>query len=194
MRSDAVKKGIQQAPHRSLFHALGLTEEEMKKPLIGIVNSYNEIVPGHMNLDKITEAVKLGVSMAGGVPREFPAIAVCDGIAMGHIGMKYSLVTRDLIADSTECMAMAHQFDALVMIPNCDKNVPGLLMAAARLNIPTIFVSGGPMMAGHLHGRKRSLSSMFEAVGGYTAGKMSAEEVVEYEEKVCPTCGSCSGM
>ena len=194
MRSDAVKKGIQQAPHRSLFHALGLTEEEMKKPLIGIVNSYNEIVPGHMNLDKITEAVKLGVSMAGGVPREFPAIAVCDGIAMGHIGMKYSLVTRDLIADSTECMAMAHQFDALVMIPNCDKNVPGLLMAAARLNIPTIFVSGGPMMAGHLHGRKRCLSSMFEAVGGYTAGKMSAEEVVEYEEKVCPTCGSCSGM
>ena len=194
MRSDAVKKGIQQAPHRSLFHALGLTEEEMKKPLIGIVNSYNEIVPGHMNLDKITEAVKLGVSMAGGVPREFPAIAVCDGIAMGHIGMKYSLVTRDLIADSTECMAMAHQFDALVMIPNCDKNVPGLLMAAARLNIPTIFVSGGPMMAGHLHGRKRSLSSMFEAVGGYTAGKMSAEEVVEYEEKVGPTCGSCSGM
>ena len=194
MRSDAVKKGIQQAPHRSLFHALGLTEEEMKKPLIGIVNSYNEIVPGHMNLDKITEAVKLGVSMAGGVPREFPAIAVCDGIAMGHIGMKYSLVTRDLIADSTECMAMAHQFDALVMIPNCDKNVPGLLMAAARLNIPTIFVSGGPMMAGHLHGRKRSLSSMFEAVGGYTAGKMSAEEVVEYEEKVCPTRGSCSGM
>ena len=194
MRSDAVKKGIQQAPHRSVFHALGLTEEEMKKPLIGIVNSYNEIVPGHMNLDKITEAVKLGVSMAGGVPREFPAIAVCDGIAMGHIGMKYSLVTRDLIADSTECMAMAHQFDALVMIPNCDKNVPGLLMAAARLNIPTIFVSGGPMMAGHLHGRKRSLSSMFEAVGGYTAGKMSAEEVVEYEEKVCPTCGSCSGM
>ncbi len=194
MRSDAVKTGIQQAPHRSLFHALGLTEEEMKRPLIGIVNSYNEVVPGHMNLDKITEAVKLGVAMAGGVPREFPAIAVCDGIAMGHVGMKYSLVTRDLIADSTECMAMAHQFDALVMIPNCDKNVPGLLMAAARLNIPTIFVSGGPMLAGHLKGRKRSLSSMFEAVGEHTAGKMSAEEVVEYEEKVCPTCGSCSGM
>lgn len=194
MRSDAVKKGIQQAPHRSLFHALGMTEEEMKRPLIGIVNSYNEVVPGHMNLDKITEAVKLGVAMAGGVPREFPAIAVCDGIAMGHVGMKYSLVTRDLIADSTECMAMAHQFDALVMIPNCDKNVPGLLMAAARLNIPTIFVSGGPMMAGHLKGRKRSLSSMFEAVGEYTAGKMTAEEVAEYEEKVCPTCGSCSGM
>ncbi|MCI8318895.1 MAG: dihydroxy-acid dehydratase [Lachnospiraceae bacterium] len=194
MRSDAVKTGIQQAPHRSLFHALGLTEEEMKRPLVGIVNSYNEVVPGHMNLDKITEAVKMGVAMAGGVPREFPAIAVCDGIAMGHVGMKYSLVTRDLIADSTECMAMAHQFDALVMIPNCDKNVPGLLMAAARLNIPTIFVSGGPMMAGHLKGRKRSLSSMFEAVGEYTAGKMTAEEVTEYEEKVCPTCGSCSGM
>ncbi len=194
MRSDTVKKGIQQAPHRSLFNALGLTEAEMKKPLIGIVNSYNEIVPGHMNLDKITEAVKLGVAMAGGVPREFPAIAVCDGIAMGHVGMKYSLVTRDLIADSTECMAMAHQFDALVMIPNCDKNVPGLLMAAARLNIPTIFVSGGPMLAGHLKGRKRSLSSMFEAVGEHTAGKMSAEEVVEYENNVCPTCGSCSGM
>ncbi len=194
MRSDAVKTGIQQAPHRSLFHALGMTEEEMKRPLIGIVNSYNEVVPGHMNLDKITEAVKLGVAMAGGVPREFPAIAVCDGIAMGHVGMKYSLVTRDLIADSTECMAMAHQFDALVMIPNCDKNVPGLLMAAARLNIPTIFVSGGPMLAGHLKGRKRSLSSMFEAVGEHTTGKMSAEEVREYEEKVCPTCGSCSGM
>lgn len=194
MKSDAVKKGIQQAPHRSLFHALGLTEEEMKRPLVGIVNSYNEVVPGHMNLDKITEAVKLGVAMAGGVPREFPAIAVCDGIAMGHVGMKYSLVTRDLIADSTECMAIAHQFDALVMIPNCDKNVPGLLMAAARLNIPTIFVSGGPMLAGHLKGRKRSLSSMFEAVGEHTAGKMTAEEVAEYEEKVCPTCGSCSGM
>ncbi len=194
MKSDAVKKGIQQAPHRSLFHALGLTEEEMKRPLIGIVNSYNEVVPGHMNLDKITEAVKLGVAMAGGVPREFPAIAVCDGIAMGHVGMKYSLVTRDLIADSTECMAIAHQFDALVMIPNCDKNVPGLLMAAARLNIPTIFVSGGPMMAGHVKGRKRSLSSMFEAVGEYTAGKLTAEEVTEYEENVCPTCGSCSGM
>jgi dihydroxy-acid dehydratase len=194
MKSDAVKKGIQQAPHRSLFNALGLTEEEMKRPLIGIVNSYNEIVPGHMNLDKITQAVKMGVAMAGGVPREFPAIAVCDGIAMGHVGMKYSLVTRDLIADSTECMALAHQFDALVMIPNCDKNVPGLLMAAARLNIPTIFVSGGPMLAGHLKGRKRSLSSMFEAVGEHTAGKMTAEEVMEYEEKVCPTCGSCSGM
>ena len=194
MKSDAVKKGIQQAPHRSLFNALGLTEEEMKRPLIGIVNSYNEIVPGHMNLDKITEAVKMGVAMAGGVPRVFPAIAVCDGIAMGHVGMKYSLVTRDLIADSTECMAIAHQFDALVMIPNCDKNVPGLLMAAARLNIPTIFVSGGPMLAGHVHGRKRSLSSMFEAVGEHAAGKMSDEEVVEYENKVCPTCGSCSGM
>lgn len=194
MKSDAVKKGIQQAPHRSLFNALGLTKEEMNKPLIGIVNSYNEIVPGHMNLDKITEAVKLGVAMAGGVPREFPAIAVCDGIAMGHEGMKYSLVTRDLIADSTECMARAHQFDALVMIPNCDKNVPGLLMAAARLNIPTIFVSGGPMMAGHLKGKKRSLSSMFEAVGEHAAGKMTMEEVEEYENKVCPTCGSCSGM
>ncbi|MDY3249755.1 MAG: dihydroxy-acid dehydratase [Candidatus Choladocola sp.] len=194
MKSDAVKKGIQQAPHRSLFHALGLTEEEMKRPLIGIVSSYNEIVPGHMNLDKITEAVKLGVAMAGGVPRVFPAIAVCDGIAMGHVGMKYSLVTRDLIADSTECMAIAHQFDALVMIPNCDKNVPGLLMAAARLNIPTIFVSGGPMMAGHVKGRKRSLSSMFEAVGEHTAGKITDEELNEYEEKVCPTCGSCSGM
>lgn len=194
MKSDAVKKGIQQAPHRSLFNALGLTEEEMKRPLVGIVNSYNEIVPGHMNLDKITEAVKLGVAMAGGVPREFPAIAVCDGIAMGHVGMKYSLVTRDLIADSTECMALAHQFDALVMIPNCDKNVPGLLMAAARLNIPTIFVSGGPMLAGHVKGRKRSLSSMFEAVGEHAAGKLTDEEVTEYENKVCPTCGSCSGM
>ena len=194
MRSDAVKKGMQQAPHRSLFHALGLTEEEMKKPLIGIVNSYNEIVPGHMNLDKITEAVKLGVALAGGVPREFPAIAVCDGIAMGHVGMKYSLVTRDLIADSTECMAMAHQFDALVCIPNCDKNVPGLLMAAARLNIPTIFVSGGPMMAGHVKNQKRSLSSMFEAVGSYAAGTMTEEDVNEFECKVCPTCGSCSGM
>ncbi len=194
MRSDAVKKGIQQAPHRSLFNALGMTKEEMDKPLIGIVNSYNEIVPGHMNLDKITEAVKMGVALAGGVPREFPAIAVCDGIAMGHEGMKYSLVTRDLIADSTECMARAHQFDALVMIPNCDKNVPGLLMAAARLNIPTIFVSGGPMLAGHLKGKKRSLSSMFEAVGEHAAGKMTDEEVEEYENKVCPTCGSCSGM
>ena len=194
MKSDAVKKGIQQAPHRSLFNALGFTKEEMDKPLIGIVNSYNEIVPGHMNLDKITEAVKMGVALAGGVPREFPAIAVCDGIAMGHEGMKYSLVTRDLIADSTECMARAHQFDALVMIPNCDKNVPGLLMAAARLNIPTIFVSGGPMLAGHLKGKKRSLSSMFEAVGEHAAGKMTDEEVEEYENKVCPTCGSCSGM
>ncbi|MCD8396773.1 MAG: dihydroxy-acid dehydratase [Lachnospiraceae bacterium] len=194
MRSDAVKKGVQQAPHRSLFHALGLSEEEMKRPLVGIVSSYNEVVPGHMNLDKITEAVKLGVSLAGGVPREFPAIAVCDGIAMGHIGMKYSLVTRDLIADSTECMAMAHQFDALVMIPNCDKNVPGLLMAAARLNIPTIFVSGGPMMAGHHRGRKRSLSSMFEAVGEHAAGKMTDEELTEFEHNACPTCGSCSGM
>ncbi|MCD8336078.1 MAG: dihydroxy-acid dehydratase [Lachnospiraceae bacterium] len=194
MRSDAVKKGVQQAPHRSLFHALGLSEEEMKRPLVGIVSSYNEVVPGHMNLDKITEAVKLGVSLAGGVPREFPAIAVCDGIAMGHIGMKYSLVTRDLIADSTECMAMAHQFDALVMIPNCDKNVPGLLMAAARLNIPTIFVSGGPMMAGHHRGHKRSLSSMFEAVGEHAAGKMTDEELTEFEHNACPTCGSCSGM
>ncbi len=194
MKSDAVKKGIQQAPHRSLFNALGLTKEEMEKPLIGIVNAYNEIVPGHMNLDKITEAVKLGVAMAGGVPREFPAIAVCDGIAMGHEGMKYSLVTRDLVADSTEAMAKAHQFDALVMIPNCDKNVPGMLMAAARINVPTIFVSGGPMLAGHLKGRKRSLSSMFEAVGEHAAGKMSDEEVREYEEKVCPSCGSCSGM
>ncbi len=194
MKSDAVKKGIQQAPHRSLFNALGLTAEEMKRPLVGIVNSYNEIVPGHMNLDKITQAVKLGVAMAGGVPREFPAIAVCDGIAMGHQGMKYSLVTRDLIADSTEAMAMAHQFDALVMIPNCDKNVPGLLMAAARLNIPTIFVSGGPMMAGHVGGRKRSLSSMFEAVGEHAAGKLSDDQVTEFENKVCPTCGSCSGM
>ena len=194
MKSDAVKKGLQQAPHRSLFNALGLTAEEMRRPLIGIVNSYNEIVPGHMNLDKITEAVKLGVAMAGGVPRVFPAIAVCDGIAMGHEGMKYSLVTRDLIADSTECMAKAHQFDALVMIPNCDKNVPGLLMAAARLNIPTIFVSGGPMMAGHVGGRKRSLSSMFEAVGEYAAGKINDEQMTDFENNVCPTCGSCSGM
>ena len=194
MRSDAVKKGMQQAPHRSLFNALGLTQEEMDKPLIGIVNSYNEIVPGHMNLDKITEAVKMGVALAGGVPREFPAIAVCDGIAMGHVGMKYSLVTRDLIADSTECMAMAHQFDALVCIPNCDKNVPGLLMAAARLNIPTIFVSGGPMLAGHVKGQKRSLSSMFEAVGSYAAGTMTEEDVYEFECNTCPTSGSCSGM
>ena len=194
MRSDNVTKGMQQAPHRSLFNALGYTKEELDRPLVGIVSSYNEIVPGHMNLDKIVEAVKMGVAMAGGTPIVFPAIAVCDGIAMGHTGMKYSLVTRDLIADSTECMAMAHQFDALVMVPNCDKNVPGLLMAAARLNIPTVFVSGGPMLAGHIHGKKRSLSSMFEAVGSYAAGTMTEEEVREYEEKVCPTCGSCSGM
>ena len=194
MKSDAVRKGMQQAPHRSLFNALGMTEEEMKRPLVGIVSSYNEIVPGHMNLDKITEAVRIGVAEAGGTPVVFPAIAVCDGIAMGHIGMKYSLVTRDLIADSTECMAIAHQFDALVMIPNCDKNVPGLLMAAARVNVPTVFVSGGPMLAGHVHGRKRSLSSMFEAVGSYAAGKMTEEDVREYETHVCPTCGSCSGM
>lgn len=194
MRSDSVKTGTQQAPHRSLFNALGYTEEERKRPMIGIVSSYNEIVPGHMNLDKIVEAVKIGVAMAGGMPVVFPAIAVCDGIAMGHIGMKYSLVTRDLIADSTECMAMAHGFDGLVMVPNCDKNVPGLLMAAARINIPTIFVSGGPMLAGHVHGQKRSLSSMFEAVGSVAAGSMSMEELCEFEEKVCPTCGSCSGM
>ena len=194
MRSDNVKKGMQQAPHRSLFNALGYTKEEMERPLVGIVSSYNEIVPGHMNLDKITQAVKMGVAMAGGTPVVFPAIAVCDGIAMGHTGMKYSLVTRELIADSTECMAKAHQFDALVMIPNCDKNVPGLLMAAARINVPTVFVSGGPMLAGHVDGRKRSLSSMFEAVGAYEAGKMTAEKVEEYVNKVCPTCGSCSGM
>ena len=194
MRSDHVKKGMQQAPHRSLFNALGFTKEEMDKPMIGIVSSYNEIVPGHMNLDKIVEAVKLGVAMAGGVPVVFPAIAVCDGIAMGHVGMKYSLVTRDLIADSTECMAMAHQFDGLVMVPNCDKNVPGLLMAAARINIPTVFVSGGPMLAGHVKGQRTSLSSMFEAVGAYAAGKMTEEDVYEYECKTCPTCGSCSGM
>ena len=194
MRSDNVKKGMQQAPHRSLFNALGFTEEEMKKPMVGIVSSYNEIVPGHMNLDKIVNAVKLGVAEAGGVPVVFPAIAVCDGIAMGHIGMKDSLVTRDLIADSTECMALAHQFDALVMVPNCDKNVPGLLMAAARINVPTVFVSGGPMLAGHVKGQKRSLSSMFEAVGANAAGTMTEEEVREFEEKVCPTCGSCSGM
>lgn len=186
--------GLQQAPHRSLFNALGHTEEDMKRPLVGIVSSYNEIVPGHMNLDKIVEAVKLGVAMAGGTPVVFPAIAVCDGIAMGHIGMKYSLVTRDLICDSTECMATAHQFDALVMVPNCDKNVPGLLMAAARLNIPTVFVSGGPMLAGHVKGCKTSLSSMFEAVGAYSAGKITDEELAEYEAKTCPTCGSCSGM
>ena len=194
MRSDNAKSGMQQAPARSLFRALGLTDEEMERPLVGIVSSYNEIVPGHMNLDKIVDAVKQGVAMAGGTPIVFPAIAVCDGMAMGHVGMKYSLVTRDLIADSTECMAMAHQFDALVMVPNCDKNVPGLLMAAARLNIPTVFVSGGPMLAGHVKGQKRSLSSMFEAVGSYAAGTMTEEDVKEFECKVCPTCGSCSGM
>ena len=194
MRSDNVKTGMQQAPHRSLFNALGLTKEELERPLVGIVCSYNEIVPGHMNLDKIANAVKMGVAMAGGTPIMFPAIAVCDGIAMGHEGMKYSLVTRDLIADSTECMAKAHQFDALVMIPNCDKNVPGLLMAAARVNVPTVFVSGGPMLAGHVGGHKTSLSSMFEAVGANAAGKMSLEELNEYECKACPTCGSCSGM
>ena len=194
MRSDAVKTGTQQAPHRSLFNALGMTKEEMDRPLVGIVSSYNEIVPGHMNLDKITQAVKLGVAMAGGTPVMFPAIAVSDGIAMGHVGMKYSLVTRDLIADSTEAMAMAHQFDALVMIPNCDKNVPGLLMAAARLNVPTVFVSGGPMLAGHLNGHKTSLSSMFEAVGAYAAGKLDEDGLTECEMKTCPTCGSCSGM
>ena len=194
MKSDAVTKGMQQAPHRSLFHALGMTQEELDRPLVGIVSSYNEIVPGHMNLDKITEAVKKGVAMAGGTPVVFPAIAVCDGIAMGHIGMKYSLVTRDLIADSTECMATAHQFDALVMIPNCDKNVPGLLMAAARINVPTVFVSGGPMLAGHVKGHKTSLSSMFEAVGAYAVGNLTEEDVREYECKTCPTCGSCSGM
>ncbi len=194
MKSDNVKVGMQQAPHRSLFNALGMTEEELSKPLVGIVCSYNEIVPGHMNLDKIAQAVKMGVAMAGGTPVMFPAIAVCDGIAMGHIGMKYSLVTRDLIADSTEAMAIAHQFDALVMIPNCDKNVPGLLMAAARVNVPTVFVSGGPMLAGHVKGHKTSLSSMFEAVGSYAAGTMSGEDVNEFECKACPTCGSCSGM
>lgn len=194
MISDNARAGMQQAPARSLFNALGFTPEEMKKPMVGIVSSFNEIVPGHMNIDKIVEAVKLGVAEAGGVPVVFPAIAVCDGIAMGHVGMKYSLVTRDLIADSTECMAIAHQFDALVMVPNCDKNVPGLLMAAARLNLPTVFVSGGPMLAGHVKGRKRSLSSMFEAVGSYAAGTMTEDDVCEYENKVCPTCGSCSGM
>ncbi len=194
MLSANVKEGIQQAPHRSLFNALGFTKDEMKKPMIGVVCSYNEIVPGHMNLDKIAQAVKLGIAEAGGVPVMFPAIAVCDGIAMGHIGMKYSLVTRDLIADSTECMAKAHQFDGLVMIPNCDKNVPGLLMAAARVNVPTVFVSGGPMLAGHVDGRKRSLSSMFEAVGAYDAGKITREQLDNFEENVCPTCGSCSGM
>ena len=194
MISDNARAGMQQAPARSLFNALGFTAEELKKPMVGIVSSYNEIVPGHMNIDKIVDAVKLGVAEAGGVPVVFPAIAVCDGIAMGHIGMKYSLVTRDLIADSTECMATAHQFDALVMVPNCDKNVPGLLMAAARLNIPTVFVSGGPMLAGHVKGQKRSLSSMFEAVGSFAAGTMTEEDVTEFENKVCPTCGSCSGM
>ncbi len=194
MTSDNARAGMQQAPARSLFNALGFTPEEMKKPMVGIVSSYNEIVPGHINIDKIVDAVKLGVAEAGGVPVVFPAIAVCDGIAMGHIGMKYSLVTRDLIADSTECMAIAHQFDALVMVPNCDKNVPGLLMAAARLNLPTVFVSGGPMLAGRVKGQKRSLSSMFEAVGSYAAGSMTEEDVCEFENKVCPTCGSCSGM
>ena len=194
MKSDNMKSGMQQAPARSLLNALGYTPEEIKKPIVGIVSSYNEIVPGHMNIDKIVDAVRMGVAEAGGTPVVFPAIAVCDGIAMGHIGMKYSLVTRDLIADSTECMAVAHQFDALVMVPNCDKNVPGLLMAAARINVPTVFVSGGPMLAGHIGGRKRSLSSIFEAVGAHAAGTMTEEEVAEYEEKICPTCGSCSGM
>ena len=194
MKSDSVKKGKAQAPHRSLFNALGFTEEEMKRPLVGIVSSYNEIVPGHMNIDKIVNAVKQGVAMAGGTPVVFPAIAVCDGIAMGHVGMKYSLVTRDLIADSTECMAIAQQFDALVMVPNCDKNVPGLLMAAARVNVPTVFVSGGPMLAGHVHGRKTSLSSMFEAVGANAAGRIDDEELAYFEKNACPTCGSCSGM
>ncbi len=194
MKSDSCKSGIQQAPHRSLFYALGFTREELERPLVGIVSSHNEIVPGHMNLDKICDAVKQGVTMAGGTPVMFPAIAVCDGIAMGHEGMKYSLVTRDLIADSTECMALAHQFDALVMIPNCDKNVPGLLMAAARVNVPTIFVSGGPMLAGNLNGKRTCLSSMFEVVGGYHAGKKTLDEVTEYENHACPTCGSCSGM
>ncbi|MCQ2432398.1 MAG: dihydroxy-acid dehydratase [Clostridia bacterium] len=194
MKSDALKNGMQNAPHRALYHALGLTEEEISRPLVGIVSSYNEIVPGHMNIDKIVDAVKLGVAMAGGTPIVFPAIAVCDGIAMGHTGMKYSLVTRDLIADSTEAMAMAHGFDALVMVPNCDKNVPGLLMAAARLNIPTVFVSGGPMLAGHIDGAKTSFSSISEAVGQYNAGKITEEKLREYECKTCPTCGSCSGM
>ena len=187
-------EGAEKSPQRSLFNALGFTKEEMKKPMVGIVSSYNEIVPGHMNIDKIVDAVKMGVAMAGGTPVVFPAIAVCDGIAMGHEGMKYSLVTRDLIADSTECMAKAHHFDALVMVPNCDKNVPGLLMAAARVNVPTVFVSGGPMLAGHVKGEKTSLSSMFEAVGAYTSGRITAEEFDEYENKACPTCGSCSGM
>ena len=194
MKSDSLKFGTQNAPHRALYHALGLTNEEMERPLVGIVSSYNEIVPGHMNIDKIVDAVKIGVAMAGGTPIVFPAIAVCDGIAMGHTGMKYSLVTRDLIADSTEAMALAHGFDALVMVPNCDKNVPGLLMAAARLNIPTVFVSGGPMLAGRVNGAKTSLSSIFEAVGEYGAGKITEEKLREYECKTCPTCGSCSGM
>ena len=194
MPKENIVDGVQNAPHRSLFHALGLTEEEQSRPLIGIVSSYNEIVPGHMNIDKIVDAVKLGVAMAGGTPIVFPAIAVCDGIAMGHTGMKYSLVTRDLIADSTEAMALAHGFDGLVMVPNCDKNVPGLLMAAARVNVPTVFVSGGPMLAGKVEGKKTSLSSMFEAVGAYSAGKITDEKLREYECKTCPTCGSCSGM
>ena len=194
MNGNFYGEGVDKAPQRSLFHALGMTKEEMERPLVGIVSSYNEIVPGHMNIDKIVEAVKLGVAMAGGTPVVFPAIAVCDGIAMGHKGMKYSLVTRDLIADSTECMALAHHFDALVMIPNCDKNVPGLLMAAARVNVPTVFVSGGPMLAGHVKGKKTSLSSMFEAVGSYAAGKFTLEDVEEFENNACPTCGSCSGM
>ena len=194
MIKETIVDGFQNAPHRSLYHALGLTDEEQARPLIGVVCSYNEIVPGHINLDKIAQAVKMGVAMAGGTPIMFPAITVCDGIAMGHTGMKYSLVTRDLIADSTEAMVMAHGFDGLVMIPNCDKNVPGLLMAAARLNIPTVFVSGGPMLAGKVGGKKRSLSSMFEAVGAYTAGKINEEQLCEFERKVCPTCGSCSGM
>ena len=194
MKSDNARAGMKQAPARSLFNALGFTAEEMKKPMVGIVSSYNEIVPGHINIDKIVDAVRLGVAEAGGMPVVFPAIAVCDGIAMGHVGMRYSLVTRDLIADSTECMALAHQFDALVMIPNCDKNVPGLLMAAARVNVPTVFVSGGPMLAGRVKGCKTSLSSMFEAVGAYAAGNLSEEDVLEYENKACPTCGSCSGM
>ena len=194
MVSNKLKEGPQNAPHRALYHALGLTKEEISRPLVGIVSSYNEIVPGHMNIDKIVEAVKLGVAMAGGTPRVFPAIAVCDGIAMGHKGMKYSLVTRDLIADSTEAMALAHGFDALVMVPNCDKNVPGLLMAAARLNIPTVFVSGGPMLAGHIGGAKTSFSSISEAVGQFNAGKIDEEKLYEFECKTCPTCGSCSGM
>ncbi|MGN0647617.1 MAG: dihydroxy-acid dehydratase, partial [Oscillospiraceae bacterium] len=194
MRKENIVDGACNAPHRSLFHALGLTEEEQSRPLIGIVSSYNEIVPGHMNIDKIVDAVKLGVAMSGGTPIVFPAIAVCDGIAMGHQGMKYSLVTRDLIADSTEAMAIAHGFDGLVMVPNCDKNVPGLLMAAARVNIPTVFVSGGPMLAGRVNGEKTSLSKMFEAVGSFSAGKITQEELCEYEKKTCPTCGSCSGM